>query len=116
MTKPIAAIVTWFEHRSASNLTIIFYWCSIAITFICELAAITILATISTNSLHDKSESWMAVWFFAVDGGIVWIVAHQCFDSVRNEATAAHQLSVHGQDRNQRNGKLRLSDVKAMFE
>jgi hypothetical protein len=83
MTKPMAEIVTWVENQSISNLAVIFYWCSIAITFICEIAAITILATISTNNLQDESEGWMAVWFFAVDGGIVWIVAHQCFDSVR---------------------------------
>jgi hypothetical protein len=116
MTKPMAAIVTWVENRSLSNLAMIFYWCSMAITFICEIAAITILATISTNNIQDESESWMAVWFFAVDGGIVWIVAQQCFDSVRrDEAIAVHQLSVLRQYQDRRDGTLRLSDVKAMF-
>jgi hypothetical protein len=53
----------------------VLYWCSIAITFICELAATTILAAILTNKLQDPSEAWMAVWLFAVVGGIAWIVA-----------------------------------------
>jgi hypothetical protein len=33
----------------------------------------------------------------------------------RRDAIAAHQLSVLGQYQNPRDGKLRLSDVKAMF-
>jgi hypothetical protein len=34
----------------------------------------------------------------------------------RRDAIAAHQLSVLGQYQNPRDGKLRLSDIKAMFE
>ena len=82
MTRSAAAIVAWVENQPTANLVMIVYWCSIAITFMCEIASITILATISTNNLQDESESWMAVWFFAVDGGIAWIVARQCLDSV----------------------------------
>jgi hypothetical protein len=75
-----ATIVAWVENQPTANLLMIVYWCSIAITIMCEIASITILATISRNTLQDESESWMAVWFFAVDGGIAWIVARQCLD------------------------------------
>jgi len=75
-----ARIVTWLKNQPTANLVMIVYWCSIAITFMCEIASITILATIGTNTLQDESESWMAVWFFAVDGGIAWIVARQCHE------------------------------------
>jgi hypothetical protein len=34
----------------------------------------------------------------------------------KRDAIAAHQLSVLGQYQNPRDGKLRLSDVKAMFQ
>jgi len=41
----------------------------------CEIAAITILAALVTNTLQDDhSEAWMAVIFFAVFGGFAWIV------------------------------------------
>jgi len=83
MRKSIAAIASWIENPSIANLTKIFYWCSMAMTFICEVAAITILAAIGTNNLQDESENWMAVWFFAVAGGIAWTVGRQCVDSVR---------------------------------
>jgi len=56
------------------NLAKIFYWSSMAITFICEVAAMTILAAIITNNIQDRSEGWEAVWFFGVAGGITWIV------------------------------------------
>jgi choline-glycine betaine transporter len=87
MTRSAAAIVAWVENQPTANLVMIVYWCSIAITFMCEIASMTILTTISTNTLQDESESWMAVWFFAVDGGIAWIVARQCLDSVHRGAT-----------------------------
>jgi len=74
MTKSIVAIVRWVENQPIANLAKIFYWCSMTITFVCEIAAITILAAISTNNLQDHSEGWMAVWFFSVAGGIAWIV------------------------------------------
>jgi hypothetical protein len=37
-------------------------------------------------------------------------------DPHKRDAIAAHQLSVLGQYQDSRDGKLRLSDVKAMFE
>jgi hypothetical protein len=37
-------------------------------------------------------------------------------DPIKRDAIAAHQLSVLGQYQNPREGKLRLSDIKAMFE
>jgi hypothetical protein len=86
MTRSAATIVAWAEKQPTANLVMIVYWCSIAIAFMCEIASITILATISANTLQDESESWMAVWFFAVDGGIAWIVARQCLDSVHRDA------------------------------
>ena len=51
-----------------------FYWCGMAITLMCEIATLTIFAAIVTNRLRDHSEAWMAVWFFAVIGGVAWIV------------------------------------------
>jgi hypothetical protein len=93
MTRSVAAIVAWVEDQPTANLVMIVYWCSIAITFMCEIASITILATISTNNLQDESESWMAVWFFAVDGGIAWIVARQCLDSVHRGAARSQLTS-----------------------
>jgi hypothetical protein len=57
------------------RLAKILYWCCLAITFMCEIAAITILAALVTNTLQDDhSEAWMAVIFFAVFGGFAWIV------------------------------------------
>jgi hypothetical protein len=85
MVKSIVAIASWAESQSTANLVMIVYWCSTAITFICEIAAVTILAAISTSSLDD-SESWMAVWFFAVNGGIAWVVGHHCLDSVSKKS------------------------------
>jgi hypothetical protein len=35
----------------------------------------TFLAAIATNKIVSDSESWMAVWFFAVIGGVSWLVA-----------------------------------------
>ena len=37
-------------------------------------------------------------------------------DPHKQDAIAAHQLHILGQYQNPRDGKLRLSDVKAMFE
>ena len=93
MTRSAAAIIAWVENQPTANLVMIVYWCSIAITFMCEIASITILATVSTNTLQDESESWMAVWFFAVDGGIAWIVARQCLDSLHGGATRSQPTS-----------------------
>ena len=81
MTRLVGAIVTWAKNQPTANLLMIIYWCSIAITFICEVAAITILATINLNHFQDQAEIWMAAWFFAVNGGIAWIVASQCLAS-----------------------------------
>ena len=89
----MAEIFTWVENQPSALLVMIVYWCSIAITFMCEIASITILATIGTNNLQDESESWMAVWFFAVDGGIAWIVARQCVDSVWRDVTRSQPIS-----------------------
>ena len=93
MTRSAAAIVAWVENQPTANVVMIVYWWSIAITFMCEIASITILATISTNTVQEESESWMAVWFFAVDGGIAWIVARQCLDSVHQGATRSQLTS-----------------------
>jgi hypothetical protein len=87
MTKSVAAIVAWVANQPTAFFVTIVYCCSITITLMCEIASITILATLSTNNLQDESGNWMAVWFFAVDGGIAWIVARQCFDPVRNDET-----------------------------
>jgi len=74
MPKTMAAIVRWAESQPIANLAGVLFWCSMALTFLCEVAAITIMTAISTNNIRGDSEVWMAVWFFAVAGGIVWIV------------------------------------------
>ena len=50
------------------------FWASMTITLACEIAACTILAAIGTNDIEADSEVWSAVWFFAVAGGIAWIL------------------------------------------
>jgi hypothetical protein len=72
MPASIAAIVRWAESQLI--VTKMLFWCSMALTFLCELAATTIISAISMNKIQDDSEDWMAVWFFAVIGGAIWIV------------------------------------------
>ena len=67
-------LVDGCESQMMAPLAKILYWCCLAITFMCEIAAITILAALVTNKLQDRSEAWMAVVFFVVFGGIAWIV------------------------------------------
>ena len=71
MTRSMAQIVRFSESQSIAK---VLFWCSMALTFLCEVAAITIMAAISTNNVQSDSEVWAAVWFFAVNGGIIWIV------------------------------------------
>jgi hypothetical protein len=56
-----------------ARLGMIVYLVGLIIAFMCEIAAITILAALVTNKLQD-SEAWMAAVFFAVFGGFAWIV------------------------------------------
>ena len=58
-----------------ARLAKILYWCCLAITLMCEIAVLTILAALVTNRLQDHPEAWMSVWFFAVVGGVAWTVA-----------------------------------------
>jgi hypothetical protein len=69
----MAAIVRWAESQSIADLAKMLFWCSMMLTFLCEIAAFTIMAAISTNNIQSDTEVWMAVWFFAVTGGVVWI-------------------------------------------
>jgi hypothetical protein len=48
----------------------LFYWCGLAIAFVCGMAALTILTAIGIDQLPD-SEAWTAV-YFAVFGGLGW--------------------------------------------
>jgi hypothetical protein len=57
-----------------SRIAKILYRCCLAITLLCEMAAITILTALFTNRLPGDSEAWMAVVFFAVFGGFAWIL------------------------------------------
>jgi hypothetical protein len=49
------------------GLVKIFYWCCLAITFMCGIAALTITVAIVTSKLPD-SQAWMAAVFFAAVG------------------------------------------------
>jgi hypothetical protein len=53
-----------------ARLAMIFYWCSMAITFMCEIAALAILGAIATDKIIPDLEIWMAAVFFAVIGGV----------------------------------------------
>jgi hypothetical protein len=59
--------------KMMSRLGMFLYRCSVAIAFMCGIAALTILAALVTNKLSD-SEAWIAVVFFAVVGGFSWMV------------------------------------------
>lgn len=54
----------------------VFYWCSVSITILCEIAATTIFAALATNKLESQSENWTAMWFFAVAGGVSWMAGY----------------------------------------
>jgi hypothetical protein len=49
------------------------YWCSLAITFICGIAAITITAAVESGKLADP-EAWITAVLFAVVGVIFWLL------------------------------------------
>jgi hypothetical protein len=53
----------------------VLYWCCLVAVFVSEIAAIVILAAIITHRVSEQSEAWMSVWFFAVVGGVAWMVA-----------------------------------------
>jgi len=53
----------------------ILYWSCLAITFMCEIAALTILTAIAMNKIVPDSDAWMAVVFVALFGGFAWIVS-----------------------------------------
>ncbi len=74
MANSMAAIVRSAESQSKANLAKMLFWCSMALTFLCEAAAIAIMAAVSTNNIQGDSGVWMAVWFFAATGWIIWIV------------------------------------------
>ena len=75
MFKSFGAAFRWAEARPIPNLATLLVWFSLALTFLSEVAAITIMAAISTSDIQSEEELWTAVWFFAVSGGFVWIVA-----------------------------------------
>jgi hypothetical protein len=54
-----------------ARLGTVLYWCGLAIAYLCEIAAIVVLAMIVSN--HSASEAWMAVVFFAIVGGLSWL-------------------------------------------
>jgi len=54
---------------------LVFYWCSVAIAFVCWIAALIILIAIITGKLSD-SNAWTAVVFFAAVGCISWLVGN----------------------------------------
>jgi hypothetical protein len=55
-----------------ARLGMVFYWCGLAIASLCEIAAITVFLIGYTN--HAASEAWMAMAFFAIVGGLAWLV------------------------------------------
>jgi hypothetical protein len=73
MTNSLWVIFRWAERQLISDFTRTLFWCSMALTCLCEIAATTIMAAIGTKNIQDDSEAWTAVWFFAVAGAIAWI-------------------------------------------
>ena len=61
------------EINMLARFGIVFYWCSLAIAFVCWIAALIILMAIITGKLSD-SGVWMAVIFFLAVGCISWLV------------------------------------------
>jgi len=59
-----------------AGLAKVFSWCSIVITFLCGIAAITIFAAIATGKLQGQFENWTAMCFFALAGGVSWLAGH----------------------------------------
>jgi hypothetical protein len=57
-----------------AGLAKILYRCCLAIAFMCEIAAITILAALTTNKIPGDSDAWMAAVLFAAVGGFSWIL------------------------------------------
>ena len=74
MVKSFGAAFRW-ETWPTTNLPLLLFWLSLALTFLSEVAAITIMAAISTSGIQGEAEVWAAVWFFAVSSGFVWVVA-----------------------------------------
>ena len=54
---------------------LIFYWCSLAVAFVCWIAALIVLMAIITGKLSD-SNPWTAVVFFAAVGCVSWLVGN----------------------------------------
>ena len=56
-----------------ARLGMVFYWCGLAVASLCEIAAFSMLVMLIANKL-SASDAWMAVVFFAVLGGLSWLV------------------------------------------
>jgi hypothetical protein len=82
MVQSMAAIARWAESQSIADLVRMLFWGSMTLTFLCEIAAITIMAAISTDGIHGDTEVWMAVWFFAVTGGVAWMFGRAALGSL----------------------------------
>jgi hypothetical protein len=54
----------------------VLYWCALAIAWLCEIAAITVLAIGMTNTLA-ASEAWIAAAFFCSSRRI-FVVGRSC--------------------------------------
>ena len=60
-------------------VVIILYWCSLAITLTCAIAAVTISAAIVTGKLADP-EAWIAAVLFATVAGSFWLLCRAAKD------------------------------------
>ena len=69
------------EINMLARFGTVIYWCSLAIAFVCWIAALIILMAVSTGRLSD-SGVWMAAVFFASVGVFCWI-AGRAAKSVR---------------------------------
>ena len=61
------------EINMLARFGMVFYWCSLAIAFVCWIAALIILIAIITGKLSD-SGVWMAAIFFAAVGCISLLI------------------------------------------
>ena len=61
------------KGKMIARLGMVLYWCGLALASLCEIAAITVIVIMITSD-GSASEAWMAAAFFAIAGGLAWLV------------------------------------------
>lgn len=56
-----------------ARLGMVIYWCGLGAASLCAIGAIIVLVMTITNN-QSAPEAWMSVVFFAICGGLAWLV------------------------------------------